>query len=118
MIEKVRDKERLEHIIDAIGNVFEFTKNITFEEFMAKKMLKFAVIQNIEIIGEAGYELTNEFRKKHKDVEWDVIVKMRHVLGHDDYQIEDEFAWFVIENDLHPLKEKIRNIYEQEYTKR
>ena len=55
-------------------------------------MLKFAVIKNIEIIGEAGYELTNEFCKKHKDIEWDIIIKMRHVFGHDDYQIEDKFA--------------------------
>ena len=112
---KVRDKGRLEHILDAIDNIFEFTKNITFEEFIANKMLKFAVIKNIEIIGEASYMLTKEFREKHTHVEWDIIIKMRHVLVHGYYQIEDRFTWFVIENDLYSLKEKIKTIYEQEY---
>jgi uncharacterized protein with HEPN domain len=38
---------------------------------------------------------------------------MRHVLVHGYYQIEDKFAWFVVQNDLLPLKEKIKSIYEQ-----
>ena len=115
MREKIRDKGRLEHILQAIDCVFEFTENVTFEDFIANKMLKFAVIKNIEIIGEASYMLTNEFREKHTEIEWDIIIKMRHVLVHGYYQIEDQFAWFVVQNDLHPLKEKIKYIYEQEY---
>ena len=115
MREKIRDKGRLEHILQAIDYIFEFTKNVTYEDFIGNKMLTFAVIKNIEIIGEASYRLTKEFQKKHKEIEWDIIVKMRHVLVHGYYQIEDRFAWFVIQNDLHPLKGKIQQIYEQEY---
>jgi uncharacterized protein with HEPN domain len=111
MREKVKDKGRLEHILQAIDCIFEFTENITYEDFITNKMLKFAVIKNIEIIGEASYKLTKDFRKEHKEVEWDIIVKMRHVLVHGYYQIEDKFAWFVVQNDLQPLKEKIQKIY-------
>ena len=113
MREKIRDKGRLEHILQAIDYIFEFTKNVTYEDFIGNKMLTFAVIKNIEIIGEASYRLTKEFQKKHKEIEWDIIVKMRHVLVHGYYQIEDKFAWFVVQNDLLPLKEKIKSIYEQ-----
>ena len=35
---------------------------------------------------------------------------MRHVLVHGYYQIEDKFAWFVVQNELQPLKGKIQNI--------
>ena len=111
MREILRDKGRLEHILQAIDNILEFTENITYEEFIANKMLKFAVIKNIEIIGEASYKLTRKFCQEHKEIEWDIIVKMRHVLVHGYYQIEDKFAWLVVQNELQPLKEKIRRIY-------
>jgi len=112
MRETIRDKGRLEHILQAIDNVFEFANNVTYEDFIANKMLKFAVIKNIEIIGEASYKLTQKFCQEHKEIEWDIIVKMRHVLVHGYYQIEDKFAWFVVQNELQPLKEKIQKIYD------
>jgi uncharacterized protein with HEPN domain len=111
MRETVRDKGRLEHILQAIDNILEFTENIDYEDFIANKMLKFAVIKNIEIIGEASYKLTKEFCQEYKEIEWDIIVKMRHILVHGYYQIEDKFAWLVVQNELQPLKEKIQKIY-------
>jgi uncharacterized protein with HEPN domain len=110
MREKIRDKGRLEHILQAIDCIFEFTENVTYEDFIANKMLKFAVIKNIEIIGEASYKLTRRFCQEHKEIEWDIIVKMRHVLVHGYYQIENKFAWFVVQNEMQPLKEKIQKI--------
>jgi len=112
MRETIRDKGRLEHILQAIDCIFEFTENVTYEDFIANKMMKFAVIKNIEIIGEASYKLTKKFCQVHKEIEWDIIVKMRHVLVHGYYQIEDKFAWFVVQNELQPLKEKIQKIYD------
>ena len=51
MREKIRDKGRLEHILESIANVIEFTKNSTFEDLVNEKILYFAVVKNIEIIG-------------------------------------------------------------------
>jgi Uncharacterized conserved protein len=112
MREIVRDKGRLEHILQAIDCIFEFTENVTYEDFIANKMLKFAVIKNIEIIGEASYKLTRKFSQEHQEIEWDIIVKMRHVLVHGYYQIEDKLAWFVVQNELPTLKEKIQKIFD------
>ena len=46
------------HILEAIDNLFEFTQETTFEEYKSNKILRFAVIKNLEIIGEAAYLLT------------------------------------------------------------
>ena len=54
MKRKIRDKERLDHIIESIDNIFEFTNGLSLKNFSANKMLKFAVIKNFEIIGEAS----------------------------------------------------------------
>jgi len=111
MREQIRDKGRLEHILGAIDNVFEFMKDVDFESFMSNKLLKFGVIKNIEIIGEATYKLSKEFKEKHTEINWDVIIKMRHVLVHGYYKIRDEIAWDIIQKDLQPLKEQIQNLY-------
>lgn len=113
MREKPKDINRLSHIIEAIDNLFEFTKGISFDEYKGNKILRFAVIKNLEIIGEAAYLLTNEFKEKHPEVEWKVIIGMHHVLVHGYYQISDEMVWATIQTELYPLKEKVE-LYKRE----
>ena len=110
MREKNKDKARLLHIIEAIDNIFEFTNNKTFETYRQNKMLRFAIIKNLEIIGEAAYLLTNEFKKEYSEIEWHALIGMRHVLVHGYYQIRDEIVWDTIETDLPPLREKVQLI--------
>ena len=113
MREKTKDINRLSHIIEAIDNLFEFTQGISFDEYKGNKILRFAIIKNLEIIGEAAYLLTNEFKEKHPEVEWKVIIGMRHVLVHGYYQISDEMVWATIQTELLPLKEKVE-LYKRE----
>lgn len=54
MREQVRDKGRLEHILQAIGRVFEFSNGVKREDFQKDSILYFAIVKNIEIIGEAS----------------------------------------------------------------
>jgi uncharacterized protein with HEPN domain len=110
MREKIRDKSRLDHITEAIDNILEFTEEKSFDEYKKDKLLRFAVIKNLEIIGEAAYLLSVEFRTKHVDIPWNEMIGMRHILVHGYYQIRDEIIWATIETELLPLKEKIRSI--------
>ena len=70
-------------------------------------MLFYATVKNIEIIGEAAYKLTQAFCREHPDTPWEFIMKMRHVLVHDYYQIKPEEVWNVVQDDLHPLQEQV-----------
>ena len=54
MREQVRDRGRLEYILTAITNVEEFTENTTLDDFVNNRILFFAVVKNIEIVGEAN----------------------------------------------------------------
>ncbi|KAA6303884.1 hypothetical protein EZS27_044475 [termite gut metagenome] len=69
MREELKDKTRLMHILEAIDNLFEVTDEVNFEEYKTNKILRLAVIKNLEIIGEAAYLLTKNFRKNHPVVE-------------------------------------------------
>ena len=55
MREKPKDNERLHHMLEAIDNIFEFVAGKTFDSYKKDKILRFAIIKNLEIIGEAAY---------------------------------------------------------------
>ena len=107
MREPVRDKERLEHIIASIDNIFDFVKGKKPEDLDVDKMMFYAVVKNIEVIGEAAFRLTKSFCQLHPDTPWPSIVGMRHVLVHDYYQIKSKEVWKVINEDLLPLLNQI-----------
>ena len=110
MREKLKDNARINHIIEAIDNIFEFVENKSFENYKNDKLLRFAIIKNLEIIGEAANLLTKEFKAQHDFIEWVDIIGMRHILVHGYYQISDEIIWATIETELQPLKEKISRL--------
>ena len=114
MRERIRDKSRLEHILKSIDYIIDFSKGIDFEDFKKDIKSQFAIIKNIEIIGEASYKLSNEFRELHPEVPWRRIINSRHVLVHGYYQIRLEVIWDIILKEIHPLREKIQQLYDEE----
>ena len=107
MREIIRDRGRLEHIIEQINNIEEFVANKSLKDLENDKILQYAVIKCIEIIGEASYMLTNDFRNTHKEVEWEEIIRTQHVLAHGYYHISVMMIWEIIQSDLHKLKQQI-----------
>lgn len=107
MRETIKDRGRLEHMLAAIANVEEFTQGIMLDDFVKSKVLFFAVVKNIEIVGEATYMLTKEFKQSHQSIPWLVIEKMRHVLVHGYYTVSPEKVWNTVQEDLPILKEQI-----------
>ena len=71
MREPVRDRERLEHVLEAIERILTYTEGKTKEALVADKILFYGLVKNIEIVGEAAYKLTKAFRKEHPDTPWD-----------------------------------------------
>lgn len=110
MREKPKDRGRLLHINEAIANIHNFLIGKTVEDFVSDKMLYFAVVKNMEIIGEAAYMLTPEFKQCHQEICWEYIVKMRHILVHGYYQIDANIVWTTIVNDLPSLEKQIQRL--------
>ena len=110
MREVIRDSGRLEHILMAIGNVQKFLEGKTFEDLSQDKILFYAVVKNIEIVGEAANNLTKELQLKHPEVQWKDVISMRHVLVHDYYSIDARTAWQTAQENLPQLKEQIEKI--------
>ena len=106
MREPERDLSRLEDILNAITCVEEYTNDISEDELRNDKLRLHATIYNVQIIGEAIYKLTKEFKEEHPDTPWRLIEKMRHILVHDYFRINFEILWMVIKEDIPQLKEQ------------
>ncbi|MDE5692562.1 MAG: DUF86 domain-containing protein [Duncaniella sp.] len=107
MREKPRDNGRLQHIVQAIDNVSRFIDGKTIDDFTEDSVLFFAVVKNIEIIGEAVYMLSPEFKEAHPATPWRQITGMRHVLVHGYYLVSSKEVWGVAKNRLQPLRTQI-----------
>ncbi len=110
MREKIKDIGRLEHILAAINVLLANKDKYTFDEVKNNPITFFGFVKHVEIIGEAVYMLTKEFRASHPEIEWDVIEGMRHVLVHGYYAIKPEQVWRTIEIDIPALKPLIENL--------
>lgn len=114
MREPVRDRGRLEHILTAINHIEKFVETKSFNDFRSDSMLFYAVVKNIEIIGEAANNLTKELRARHSEIEWADVIGMRHVLVHDYYNISPTLAWKTVKNNIPILKQQISNIIQED----
>ena len=107
MREQLRDRERLEHILAAINRVNRYTKGKNREDLLADDMMYYAVVKNIEIIGEAANMLTSDFQVTHPEIPWKMVKGMRNYIVHEYFQIDSDVVWDVVSHELSPLHEQI-----------
>ena len=65
MREPIRDKGRLEHMAAAIDRVLEFMADKSFDDLPKDKIEYYGIVKNIEIVGEAAYKLSPQFKEAH-----------------------------------------------------
>lgn len=110
MREPLKDKNRLEHILDAIETISQRTSGMSFEDFIADKVVYGGIVYYTMIIGEAAYKLSRDFVAIHPEVTWQDIADMRHHLVHGYYQVDSRIVWDVIQHDLQPLHSQIKKL--------
>lgn len=113
MREKIKDKGRLEHILTAANTVIANKDKHTLDDVKNDSITFYGFTKLVEIIGEAVYMLTKEFRAKHTEINWRAIEKMRHVLVHGYYTINPEDLWLTIEEDIPELKNSIETLLKE-----
>jgi len=107
MREPLRDKTRLEHILEAIERLEKYAGSLSREELEADVLRYYGIVKNIEIIGEAANMLTSLFKETHPEVEWRPISNMRNFLVHEYFQVDNDTVWAVIHGDIVELKKYI-----------
>ena len=107
MREQVRDRGRLEHILESIKNIYEFAEGCDHLQIMEDKLRYFAIAYQLVVIGEAANMLTKEFRDAHAQTPWRDIISMRNFIVHGYNIVDKKEILRVLDNDLPVLKAQI-----------
>ena len=77
------DLAYVEHILDCIRKIKEFSEGLSFKEFSSNELVQDAIIRNIEIIGEASKKVSSKTKQIYFEIPWKEISGMRDKLIHD-----------------------------------
>ena len=113
MREPIRDRERLQHIIEAADLVIDHTKGVDYDNFLSDKLLYGALVYYTMVIGEASYKLSPEFTAKYNDTPWSDIAGMRHHIVHGYYKVDNRVVWNIITNDIPVLRAKVQQYLDE-----
>ena len=101
------DSLYINHILQCINNILDYTKDLNKKDFSKNKLVQDAVIRNFEIIGEATKKVSDDYKQVHVEVPWKAISGMRDKLIHDYIGVDIAVIWKTIKEDLPPLKKKL-----------
>ena len=110
MREQIRDDVRLRHMLDACNTLMASREEDSLESIQNSPVKFYGYVKLVEIIGEATYKLTKEFRAAHDEIPWKMMEGMRHVLVHDYYRISPDKLWNTIQNDIPILQKMISKL--------
>jgi uncharacterized protein with HEPN domain len=102
-----RELDFLRDIEDAIERILDYTTGFTWERYLRDYKTQDAVVRNLEVIGEATKNLSDEFRVKYPEIPWREMAGTRDRLMHHYFGINQEIVWQIIENDLPNLRKQI-----------
>ena len=96
------DRVYLAHIRDAVERILKYTSEGK-SEFEHDEKTQDAVVRNLEIIGEAAKNVSNEMREKQPDIPWRQLAGMRDKLIHEYFGVNLTIVWQVVEQEIPKL---------------
>lgn len=101
---------RLLHMRDAADRLISEHQKLNGQRLTDDDFLFLAFVRTVEIIGEAAYQLSREFRAAHPQIPWRPIMAMRHIIVHEYDDLDEARIWDVIENHIPPLRQQLQAI--------
>lgn len=84
---------RLRHMIEAAQKAQQFIAGRQRADLDSDTMLLFALVQAVQIVGEAATHISQETRAATPEVPWPQIIGMRNRLVHAYADINSEVVW-------------------------
>ncbi len=109
MREPIKDYGRLLHMIEMARSLEIEKGKYNIEDIRNDRVLFYGLSKMVEIIGEAAYMTTKEYKCNNPQIPWRQIEGMRHILVHGYFSISADVLWDVIENDIPKLLPDLEN---------
>lgn len=89
-------------MLEAIERIRAYTEGMSFDQFRQDKKTSDAVLRNFQVLGEAANHVPEGVRLMAPDVEWERIVRSRHIV-HRYFGVDFEIVWRIVDVHLPPL---------------
>jgi len=103
------DRVYLAHILDAVERIQKYTSEGK-SEFDRDEKTQDAVVRNLEIIGEATKNVSDELRSNRPDIPWRRLAGMRDKLIHEYFGVNLTIVWEVVDQELPKLGAQVSEI--------
>lgn len=107
------DRARLEHIVEAIDFIIRHTGHLENYTFYQNELLKYAVLKQIEIVGEAANNLSDDLIAKRPEVPWRSLIGIRHKLVHGYFLVDWTTVWEAASEELPLVLEPVKRILQE-----
>ncbi len=102
------DRERLQDILLSIDDIQAFVAGMTKSQFVkvesADRKTYRAVCNSVSTLGEAIKTLSPDVTSKYDSVDWPGLAGMKDVVTHQYFQVQLEFLWNTITDELPELR--------------
>jgi len=95
------DRIRVQHMLEAATEATAFVKGRAPQHLGADRMLLLALVKEIEIIGEAATQLSDELRERSPEIPWARIKGMRNQLIHAYSDVNVGLVWSTVVSSGH-----------------
>ena len=102
------DDARLLHIREASEQALDFVSGYSRPDFDTNRMLVFALVKCVEIVGEAANSMSEAGRARCPGIDWPAIIGMRHRLVHAYHDINLDVLWSTVTEDLPDVLAELR----------
>lgn len=100
----------LTDMMDSIGKIEVWIKNVTFEKFSSDSLLQDAIVRNLEIIGEAAKNIPEDIRARYPDIPWKRVAGFRNIAIHDYFGVDLSLVWKILTEGIVSVKPALQRI--------
>ncbi|MBC8154471.1 MAG: DUF86 domain-containing protein [Bacteroidetes bacterium] len=106
----ISDKARIEHMLESIKQIQQFTEGVAYDAYKQDLKLRLALTRLVEILGEAADYVSEDTKLRFADVEWILLSRVRNILIHEYFGVDYDIIWDSIQRDIPPLRIKLETI--------
>jgi uncharacterized protein with HEPN domain len=97
-------------MLEAARDAQAFAEGKTRADLDDDRMLTFALVRALEVVGEAASQINQETQAALPQVPWRLIVGMRNRLIHEYRYVDKDLLWQTVVEDLPPLMAELEKI--------
>ncbi len=108
------DVEFLADTKEAVLRINAYTQDLSYEQFLEDKKTQDAVVRNLEIIGEAAKNISEELKKKYPQIRWKELAGVRDKLIHHYFGVNFDIVWNIVKQELPDVLSQLEEILKNE----